>query len=562
MGVQEYYVSIDVRGNEIKNVVVDVMSAEPTTDSYKKAGRIVSYQGDLWISDGTNFSKLGKASEIATLRTDVNGLKTTVGDETSGLVKKVADIEKALGGGEEGGDASLTTLVAGLRTDLGNKGDAADAEGSAFARIAKNKADIAANTTSINGLDTAVKTAQTDATAANNTANANKADIATIKETDTAQDGKISALETTVGKAAAGEAAATGLVKGVADNKSAITTLTETVNTNKSDLEAAIGNKVDKVTGKGLSTNDYTTDEKTKLTGIATGAQVNVIETVNVKDKNGTTALTPSSKAVTVDLSGYALKTDLSSVYKVKGTVENVASLPASAEVGDVYNISTAFTNNGKNYPAGTNVVYVATEGDQQGGKWDALGGVTDLSTYSTKKYVDDELAKKQGNLSETQLAAVDSGITATKVGTYDGYSALITTAQSTAEAAQAAADGKVVKNADITAGTACKISYDKKGLVTGGAALEASDIPTIGVEKVSGILPVDQTPIMAVTKDVSATAGAAVAIASGMKTALIAQVFDGNGNVVFCQTAITGGTVSLTFAEAFTGKVHIVGLR
>lgn len=35
--------------------------------------------------------------------------------------------------------------------------------------------------------------------------------------------------------------------------------------------------KVDKVTGKGLSTNDYTTSEKTKLAGIETGAQVNTV---------------------------------------------------------------------------------------------------------------------------------------------------------------------------------------------------------------------------------------------------------------------------------------------
>lgn len=34
--------------------------------------------------------------------------------------------------------------------------------------------------------------------------------------------------------------------------------------------------KVDKVTGKGLSTEDYTSTEKTKLSGIATGAEVNV----------------------------------------------------------------------------------------------------------------------------------------------------------------------------------------------------------------------------------------------------------------------------------------------
>lgn len=42
--------------------------------------------------------------------------------------------------------------------------------------------------------------------------------------------------------------------------------------------------KVDKIDGKGLSTNDYTSDEKTKLANIASGAQVNVLEGIQ---KNG-----------------------------------------------------------------------------------------------------------------------------------------------------------------------------------------------------------------------------------------------------------------------------------
>lgn len=37
-----------------------------------------------------------------------------------------------------------------------------------------------------------------------------------------------------------------------------------------------VSSKVDKVDGKGLSTNDYTNEEKTKLAGIASGAQKNV----------------------------------------------------------------------------------------------------------------------------------------------------------------------------------------------------------------------------------------------------------------------------------------------
>lgn len=42
-----------------------------------------------------------------------------------------------------------------------------------------------------------------------------------------------------------------------------------------SNTNTALAGKVDKVTGKGLSTNDYTTTEKTKLSGIQAGAQVN-----------------------------------------------------------------------------------------------------------------------------------------------------------------------------------------------------------------------------------------------------------------------------------------------
>jgi hypothetical protein len=38
----------------------------------------------------------------------------------------------------------------------------------------------------------------------------------------------------------------------------------------------SLSGKVDKVSGKGLSTNDYTTAEKNKLNGIASGAEVNV----------------------------------------------------------------------------------------------------------------------------------------------------------------------------------------------------------------------------------------------------------------------------------------------
>lgn len=51
-------------------------------------------------------------------------------------------------------------------------------------------------------------------------------------------------------------------------------------------IKLLLADKVDKETGKGLSSNDYTSAEKTKLSGIASGAQVNVLEGIQ---KNGTT---------------------------------------------------------------------------------------------------------------------------------------------------------------------------------------------------------------------------------------------------------------------------------
>ena len=86
----------------------------------------------------------------------------------------------------------------------------------------------------------------------------------------------------------------------------------------KTEVDSIANGKVDKVTGKGLSTNDYTTTEKNKLSGIASGAQVNVIETVKV---NGT-ALSVSNKAVDV-----TVPTKVSDLTNDSGFITGVTSI-------------------------------------------------------------------------------------------------------------------------------------------------------------------------------------------------------------------------------------------
>ncbi len=64
-------------------------------------------------------------------------------------------------------------------------------------------------------------------------------------------------------------------------------------------VKGKLNNKVDKEDGKQLSSNDYTTTEKNKLAGISSGAQANVIETVQL---NGS-SITPADKTVNVQVS-------------------------------------------------------------------------------------------------------------------------------------------------------------------------------------------------------------------------------------------------------------------
>ena len=72
--------------------------------------------------------------------------------------------------------------------------------------------------------------------------------------------------------------------------------LASLINSYWTEIAELLEDKVDKVSGKGLSTNDYTTAEQTKLGGIETGAQVNKIEKILVDG----TEQTISGKAVSI----------------------------------------------------------------------------------------------------------------------------------------------------------------------------------------------------------------------------------------------------------------------
>lgn len=85
-------------------------------------------------------------------------------------------------------------------------------------------------------------------------------------------------------------------------------------------IKNLVATKVDKVEGKGLSTNDYTSAEKTKLAGIAAGAQVNVLEGIQ---KNGDTV------TITNKIANITVPTKTSDITNDSGFI-TTASVPVA----------------------------------------------------------------------------------------------------------------------------------------------------------------------------------------------------------------------------------------
>lgn len=185
-----------------------------------------------------------------------------------------------------------------------------------------------------------------------------------------------------------------GLNSTVSGHTSDISALQEAV-------DALEDGKVDKVDGKGLSANDYTDADKSKLAGIAAGAQVNVIEKIKV---NGTEqSIAEKSVDITVptklgdltndaglidntvsNLTNYYLKTETYNKTEVNELVGQIAtiqisvveSLPATGKSNVIYLVAKTKSEDQNVYDE-----YLYT-----GTAFEKIGDTTiDLSNYLTK---------------------------------------------------------------------------------------------------------------------------------------------------------------------------------
>lgn len=156
---------------------------------------------------------------------------------------------------------------------------------------------------------------------------------------------------------------------------------------------------------------------------------------------------------VSNSLSGYYTKGQVDSLVSnlKKATITVVPTLPATGEEGIIYLVGTSapyeqyvwegsawidlgsteidlsnYVNTTGTLTANQIVLGDGTKKVKASGKTIASSVTNDASSVPTsqavKTYADAELAKKQDKLSQAQMNAVNSGITASKVATYDAY--------------------------------------------------------------------------------------------------------------------------------------------
>lgn len=190
--------------------------------------------------------------------------------------------------------------------------------------------------------------------------------------------------------------------------------LTE-IETNIAANTQAIDTKVDKIIGKQLSTEDYTTEDKTKVSNLPTPESI-VVTTDPRLTVATTTKAGLMSAADKVQLDSTLTATEIenkvnaavSSVYRVKGNVATVSNLPTSnVAIGDVYNI----TDSGANYVAVNNNPV----------EWDKLSETVDLAPYMQTSTANSTFVKKSGDTMTGDLI-----INSFKAATVEGTNELI----------------------------------------------------------------------------------------------------------------------------------------
>lgn len=283
--------------------------------------------------------------------------------------------------------------------------------------------------------------------------------------------------------------------------------------------------------GDELPIVDITDTTETKKITIA-----QIAATAPVQSVNGSTG------AVTVQptlVSGTNIKTINSQSLLGSGNIDISGSGGVTTIEGLDGAITLAAGSNVTITDNGTDTITIAAS---SGGVTDGDKGDITVSASGATWTIDN------GVVTDGKLA---SGIDAAKIADGTVSNAEFQYLNGVSSAIQTQLDGKVDENAAITGATKTKITYDAKGLVTAGADLSASDLPTgIDATKIADgtVTNAEFQYLGSVTSDIqtqlnskqATITGAATTIDTEDLTASRALVSDGSGKVAVSSVTST----------------------
>lgn len=198
-----------------------------------------------------------------------------------------------------------------------------------------------------------------------------------------------------------------------------------------------------------------------------------LIATVGADDTSGLQKAVKDNATAITKLNANST-TEGSVDYKIKQAIDGV--LDGAPETFDTLKEIATWINE-----HGTDATNMTTAINKLETIVDGIGGEGEKATVIA--YVTDAInALKNGDIKTAQDNL------ATLTGRVDGHDTKLSELETSIGNVKATADKAVVANDAITGGTATKITYDAKGLVTKGEKLAVSDIPDLGISKISGL--------------------------------------------------------------------------
>ena len=328
-------------------------------------------------------------------------------------------------------------------------------------------------------------------------------------------NGEIAELPTSSDVSTAISNAIDALIDGAPATYDTLKEISDYIATHQSEYEAivaAIAGKVDKVEGKGLSTEDYTTAEKTKLAGIAEGANAYTLPTATASVLGGVKIGANIAVANDGTISGDYSAATTSANGLMSST--DKAKLDGIAEGATATTVDSALSATSEN-PVQNKVVKSALDS-----KVDTVSG----KGLSTEDYTTAEKTKLAGIAEGATATTVDSALSATSENPVQNK-----VVKSALDSKVDTVSGKGLSTNDYTDAEKTKLA----GIAEGANAytLPAATTTTLGGVIVGTNLSVDANGT------ISGNYSAATTSANGLMSSTDKAKLDGLNNIVVSET-------------------------